>query len=220
MRITHHGHACLLVETPDARILIDPGNFSRRLDRVGEVDLVLMTHQHADHADPDQLRVVLTNSPQARVTAEAQTAAAVTDATAGEISPEPLTSGQSLSVGGTTIDLVGEMHAFNHDQVPQVGNLGVVVAEPDGARLFHPGDAYDAEPGGQVDVLALPLSAPWCAIRDTLDFVRRVSPRVAVPIHDALLSDEGRAMYLMHTGKFGGDGLDVRDLSDGTPADF
>jgi L-ascorbate metabolism protein UlaG (beta-lactamase superfamily) len=220
MRITHHGHACLLVETTDARILIDPGNFSRGLDHVGDLDLVVMTHQHADHADPDQLRTVLTNSPQTRVVAEAQTAAAVTEATAGEITPEPLTSGQSLTAGsGTTLDLVGELHAFNHDQVPQVGNLGVVVTAPEGGRLFHPGDAYDAEPG-PVDVLALPLSAPWCAIRDTLEFVRRLSPRVAVPIHDALLSDGGRAMYLMHTGRFGGDDLEVRDLSDGTPADF
>ncbi len=28
MRITHLGHACLLVEFADARILIDPGNFA------------------------------------------------------------------------------------------------------------------------------------------------------------------------------------------------
>jgi L-ascorbate metabolism protein UlaG (beta-lactamase superfamily) len=219
MRITHHGHSCLLVETGSARILIDPGNFSRGLDSVDGVDLVVLTHQHADHADPDQLRTVLTNSPGAQVTAEAQTAAAITDQTAGEISPEPLTSGQTLDVGAAQLITVGEMHAFNHDQVPQVGNLGVVVTAPDEPRLFHPGDAYDAEPG-QVDVLALPVSAPWCAVRDTLDFVRRIGPATAIPIHDALLSPAGRGMYLMHTGKFGGDDLDVRDLSDGAPADF
>jgi L-ascorbate metabolism protein UlaG (beta-lactamase superfamily) len=219
MRITHHGHSCLLVETGGARILIDPGNFSHGLEDVDGVDLVVMTHQHADHADADQLRIVLTNCPTARAVAEAQTAAAVTDQTSGEISPEPLSSGQSLEVASASVALVGEAHAFNHDQVPQVGNLGVVVAAPGEPRLFHPGDAYDAEPG-EVDVLALPLSAPWCAIRDTLDFIRRIAPSTAVPIHDALLSPAGRAMYLMHTGKFGGQDLEVRDLSDGKPADF
>lgn len=219
MRITHHGHACLLVEAVDARILIDPGNFSRGLEKVGEVDVVVMTHQHPDHADPEQLRTVLNASPWARVVAEAQTAAAVTEQTAGEISPEPLTSGQSLTVGATTVDLVGELHAFNHDQAPQVGNLGVVVSAADEPRLFHPGDAYDAEPG-PIDVLALPLNAPWCAARDTLAFVRRIAPRYAVPIHDGLLADAGRDMYLTHVGKFGGEGLQVRDLSDGLPTDF
>jgi hypothetical protein len=71
-----------------------------------------------------------------------------------------------------------------------------------------------------VDILALPVSAPWTAVRDTLDFVRRIEPRVAVPIHDALLSPAGRAMYLNHVKNFGGDGLELVDLAGGKPQEF
>ena len=80
--------------------------------------------------------------------------------------------------------------------------------------FFHPGDAYDAEPG-EVDVLAVPLNAPWAASRDTIAFVRRIAPRVAVPVHDALLSEVGRGLYLSHVKNFGPEGMDLRDLYGG-----
>ena len=51
MRITHLGHAAVLVETDDARVLIDPGNFSTGWHGLTDLDAILVTHQH-----PDQLR--------------------------------------------------------------------------------------------------------------------------------------------------------------------
>ena len=101
--------------------------------------------------------------------------------------------------------------------MPQVGNVGLVIRAGSGT-LFHPGDAYDTRPDA-VDVLAVPLNAPWCAIRDTIDFVRAVDPAVAFPIHDGLLNDEGRKMYLHHVDMAGPDGCTVVDLSDGTAYD-
>ena len=53
MRITHLGHACLLLEMADQRVLIDPGNFADDLGTVNDLDAILVTHQHPDHLDPD-----------------------------------------------------------------------------------------------------------------------------------------------------------------------
>ena len=47
-----------------------------------------------------------------------------------------------------------------------------------------------------VDVLAAPLNAPWSAFKETVDFVRAVGPDLAFPIHDGLLNERGRALYL------------------------
>jgi L-ascorbate metabolism protein UlaG (beta-lactamase superfamily) len=105
------------------------------------------------------------------------------------------------------------------EALPRIGNLGLVLRAGGEPSLFHPGDAYDGAPG-QVDILALPLNAPWAASRDTITFAERISPRICVPIHDALLSAIGRQLYLSQVRNLGPQAMEVRDLSDGSPADF
>ncbi|HET9304302.1 MAG TPA: MBL fold metallo-hydrolase, partial [Propionibacteriaceae bacterium] len=43
MRITHLGHAAVLAETDDARILIDPGNTSDAWHSLTDLDAVLVS---------------------------------------------------------------------------------------------------------------------------------------------------------------------------------
>jgi len=63
MKLTHLGHACLLVETGGARLLIDPGTMSTFED-VRDLDAVLVTHQHPDHVDASRLMALLAASCQ------------------------------------------------------------------------------------------------------------------------------------------------------------
>jgi Predicted Zn-dependent hydrolases of the beta-lactamase fold len=216
MRITHLGHACLLVETGGQRILLDPGAFSSRIADVTGLDLILVTHQHADHVDLQRLPALLEINPQARLYAEPQAAAVMEEAGIGA---EHTVAGQALTFGPVQVTPVGELHALINEALPRVGNLGVVLRAEGEPSLFHPGDAYDCEPG-QIDILALPLNAPWTASRDTIAFAQRISPRACVPIHDALLSAIGRQLYLSQVKSLGPEGMELRDLSDGAPCDF
>ena len=216
MRITHLGHSCLLVETGGQRILIDPGTFSPGIADVTGLHVILVTHQHGDHVDLQRLPAVLEANPQARLYAEPQAAAVMEKA---GIAAEHTVSGEVLTFGRVQVTPVGEQHALINEALPRVGNLGVVLRSEGEPSVFHPGDAYDAEPG-QVDILALPLNAPWTASRDTVAFAQRISPRVVVPIHDALLSAIGRRLYLSQVQSFGPEGMEVRDLSDGTPVEI
>ena len=96
-----------------------------------------------------------------------------------------------------------------------------MLVEVGGRTLFHPGDALDAQVPVEVDILCVPVSAPWCAVKETIAFVRRIEPTAIVPIHDALLTPTARAMYLAHVGDFGVDGgVEERDLADAGPQQF
>lgn len=219
MRVTHLGHSCLLIESGGARVLIDPGVFSRFEDVTG-LDAVFVTHQHPDHVDADRVPALLDANPGAPLHVEPSVPDTTLQGSAAAQRCRPMTSGHAIRVGdGLTVQPVGERHAVINETLPRIGNLGVVLYAEGEPTLFHPGDAYDAEPG-PVDVLALPVNAPWCASKETVAFVQRIAPRVAVPIHDGLLNETGRGMYLGQVQRFGPDDLELRDLADGRPAEL
>lgn len=62
VRVRHFGHACLVVETPSACVVIDPmACFDEREDKLGfsdlpeKVDFVVVSHGHQDHFSPEIL---------------------------------------------------------------------------------------------------------------------------------------------------------------------
>lgn len=212
MQVRHLGHASLLVTTDTTRMLVDPGVWSDQWHDEKDLELVAITHQHADHLDREHLPSLLAANPGARVMAEAQAAALLDE---DGIAATVLDPGDELRVGDLGITAVGGDHARIHPDVPLVGNVGLVLEHDDGARLFHPGDCYDVVPDS-IDVLALPLSAPWTSLAKTVDFARAVDAPSVVPIHDALLSEPGRATWLRLLVELTDDDITLADLSDGS----
>lgn len=188
MKITHFGHAAVLVEAANgARALFDPGAYSAGFEGLTDLDLILVTHAHADHLDADRLSALRDANPSAMLVANAEAAALAGPDREGD---RQVSDGATFDLGGMSIEPTGQTHASIHPDLPPMSNIGFIV---DGA-VWHPGDAFDAEPR-TVDVLLLPVGGPWMKIAEAVDFARAVAPRVIVPIHQAGLADVHRQLH-------------------------
>ncbi|WNB84310.1 MBL fold metallo-hydrolase [Cellulomonas sp. ATA003] len=189
MDITLLGHACVRLDKNGSRLVIDPGAFSAT-DALDDATAVLVTHDHVDHVVPDELRAALVGRAELEVWApEAVVGAVVGDDDAVASRVHTVSPGDHLDVAGFAVDVVGDKHAVIHPDVPQIANVGYLV---DGVVL-HPGDAFTV-PDAAVEVLLVPVAAPWLKTAEAIDYVRAVGARRAVPIHDAILADAGRTL--------------------------
>jgi L-ascorbate metabolism protein UlaG (beta-lactamase superfamily) len=212
MQITHYGHSCLLVEAGGTRVLVDPGTFSHGFEELTGLAAVLVTHQHPDHVDVERLPALLEANDEARLLVEPELAAELGKA---GIEAQPLHAGESATLGDLSVRALGGLHAVIHPDVPRVGNVGLLLS--DGSQtLFHPGDAIDVVPGPDdapdgVDVLAVPVAAPWSALKETVEYLRAVAPRRAFGIHEAILSGPGQAVYARMLGMLAPEGTTWSD---------
>ncbi len=222
MRLSHLGHSAVLVEVEArrvpgdsgareeaVRILIDPGNLSSAWQGLTDLDAIVVTHQHPDHIDPQALPVLLAANPQARLLVERSVP---------DLLPLPgatkLSAGDKQLIGGVTVEAVGGCHAVIHRDIPRIGNVGLVVSAPGEPRFFHPGDSLDTTPEG-VDVVAVPAHGPWCAMKETIDFVRQLGAPRGFLIHEKLLAEAGWELTFSRLGEM--TSTEFTDLRDGRP---
>jgi L-ascorbate metabolism protein UlaG (beta-lactamase superfamily) len=184
VQIVHFGHACVLLDTGSARLLFDPGTFSKGFEDTRELDAILITHQHFDHLDAERLPALVEANPNVRLVVDVDTMPEITKLGLAATAVEP---DDTLTLSGASVTAVGGRHATIHPDFAMPTNAGYVV---DDGAFYHPGDALFV-PAQDIDVLGLPVSGPWLKLGEAIDFLRAVGPRVAVPIHEALLTEIG-----------------------------
>ena len=198
MQITQLGHSAVLVEVADRRVLIDPGAFSDAWHGLTDLDAILVTHLHPDHADPKHLPELVAANPDAKVWVEPGVLNAVDLGGRGK----GLAADTSVSLGSLTIAAVGGTHAIIHRDIPLIGNVGLVLSAEVEPTFFHPGDSLATVPAG-IDVVAVPAMGPWAAMKETVDFVRDVDAPTGFLIHDGLINDRGWNLLAIQIGNLG-----------------
>ncbi len=186
MNITHLGHACLLVETAKARLLIDPGTMSTFGD-VTDLDAVLVTHEHADHVDAASVVALLAANPSATLVVDEVTAAQFPQQALRIAHP-----GDVLDLG-ERVEVLGGIHAPVYGDIPGCPNLAYLVGD---GELFHPGDSFTL-PGRPVQNLAVPINGPWLKLGEAVEYLRTVAPAAYLPIHEGELTDVGKYVGML-----------------------
>lgn len=177
MQVTHFGHACVLVELGTARILIDPGEWSDGFAGLRDLNGILITHRHPDHLDQRAVAGLARDNPGALLVGDPESAAVLSELDLPVTVARP---GDAIEVGGVTVKGVGGQHAVVHAEIPVLRNTGYLLGDGD---FYHPGDSFFV-PEEPVDVLGLPTGGPWLKVGEVIDFLRLITPRVALPIHE------------------------------------
>lgn len=172
-----------MIEAEGLCLLTDPGKWSRGFEEADDIDIVLITHEHADHLHTESLRQVLAKNPAAEVIANSAVGLILNEA---GIDCTILEGKDGVTREGVAIEACDGRHAEIFGDIGQVQNTGYFIAD----SFFYPGDSF-TDPGKQVATLALPVAGPWCKAPDAIRYAILLKPRQVLPIHDAVLSEEG-----------------------------
>ncbi len=198
-QLTYVGHATVLAELADARLLTDPlfGDgilHVRRIvpspvvEELGPITAILISHAHRDHLDHRSLRRLPADCP---VIAPAGCGAIVGSDGAREVIE--LTAGDRVPVGEITVEAVRAAHDGRRNPFGgRMAALGYLLEGP--ISVYFAGDtdlfAGMSELAGRVDVALLPVGgwgprvpAGHLDPERAAEAVARIRPRIAVPIH-------------------------------------
>ncbi|MBI2120066.1 MAG: MBL fold metallo-hydrolase [Parcubacteria group bacterium] len=95
-------------------------------------------------------------------------------------------------------------------------NIGFFIA----GRLLHPGDCVAPSEEVHPEILALPVVAPWMAVHEALEFVQKVKPKFAIPVHDAMVKWPEMPWYKIFETGLEGSGIEFVPLKLGEVREF
>lgn len=188
MKIKKLGHCCLVIEIKGKRIMTDPSDFNYGGNSVLEenLDLILITHEHADHLHIPTLKNILEKNPNVLI---------ITNSSVGKlleaenITYKKVEDRENFKFEEINILGFGDKHAPIYEDYGMVQNTGYMIDD-----FCYPGDSFNL-PNKKVDILALPVLGPWLLMKNAIDYAKEINPRIVFPVHDAPLKPFAGFIY-------------------------
>ena len=196
VKVTWIGHATVLFETADARLITDPllrprivhlRRHAAPVQDPGQVDAVLLSHLHHDHLDLRSLKAL--GAPVVAVPGGARALRSV------PVEVRELAPGSAVSFGSTEVTAVPAVHDGRRWPIGEQRDddaVGFVVAEA-GRRVYFAGDTEAFDAMRELPPLDLALVPIWgwgtslgpghMDPSEAAGALRMLRPAVAVPIH-------------------------------------
>ena len=198
--------SCLIVTTDAGRTLFDPGFFTFEsgeidLETIGDIQRVLITHEHADHVNPEFVRWLVDRGDDVVVHGNQNVAELLRPHGIDVVSTAP---------AGVSFEDV------DHERLPNGSTVPNRAFTIDGV-FTHPGDSYG--PAESAPVLGLAFLAPWGSATASVEFASRLKPQQVVPVHDFYTSRDGRhRVYGIVGGALAAHGIELIPLDWGESA--
>lgn len=192
--------SCLLVTTDDGTTMFDPGfhaieSGAVNLDEIGDIQRILITHEHGDHVSPEFVRFLLDRNDDVVVYGNQNVADVLAE--------HEIEVSTSNPAGTSSEDVLHETTPMGTAPPNRSWTIDGV--------LTHPGDSYG--PTRTAPLLALGLLTPWGSTTRSLEFARQLAPQQAIPVHDFYLSEAGRQwIYGVAKHVLAKDGIEVVTL--------
>jgi len=181
MNIKKYLHSCLLLEKEGDQLLFDPGTFSFveglvKPDTFSQVANIIITHSHPDHLDIDALTKIVALS-KATVWSTGEVAEKL--APVG-IAVRKIEEG-TVQVGSFALQAIAVTHEpILADHIP-----GMFAFLIDG-KVLNTADSFADKllAFRGVDLLMLPVMAPFLTELTVARFVEKMQPKAILPLHD------------------------------------
>jgi L-ascorbate metabolism protein UlaG (beta-lactamase superfamily) len=181
VKITPLNHASTLIEAGGKVIYLDPAK-PAKFDGLPKADLILITHTHGDHMDPDSIKAI--SKADTEIISSEAVAQTVTTA-------KPIANGERKTWQGWTIEAIA---AYNIKRGPAPGKLfhdqgsgnGYVLTYG-GKRFYFSGDTEgvpEMRALKNIDVAFVCMNLPYTMPpEEAADAVRAFHPKVVIPYH-------------------------------------
>lgn len=174
------GHASFIIRGEGKIIYIDPYVLPDKVDYEDQADIILITHEHHDHCNPEAIRKVRNSGSTTLIP---QNCTLEFRGDARRISEGDGLTGD-LAIKGIGIEVV-PAYNINKEYHPQGFGVGYII-DIGGLRIYHAGDT-DFIPQMNdilVDVALLPIGGTYTMdVPEAAEATLAIAPDVVIPMH-------------------------------------
>lgn len=180
IRITFIGHAAFKISMGNIVIYIDPFKIQ---EKMVPADIILVSHGHYDHCDPNDIKSISKESTIIITTKEAK------KKLKGDI--QIIGQNAELNIKGITIK---SMPAYNINKPyhPKGVGVGFIISNAQ-SRIYFAGDTDYTEEMKclkDIDICLVPVGGKFTMDeKEASQFVNDIKPKMAIPMHYGIITD-------------------------------
>lgn len=186
MRIRKYNQSCMLIETSNKRILIDPGVFGYNEELLindwVNIDIILITHKHSDHCNKKAIeKIVDKYNAKLIITREVQSEYQFGNYTL-------VKEADVLQIDSIKIEVIHAQHGYltgmRERNAEVVENVGYIIDDGN-LRFYTTSDTINFYNNIKCDVIAMPFNGNGLTmgVVDAVDFVKQINPKMVLPVH-------------------------------------